>query len=368
VNARSFIGPVIAGVDGTERSADGIALADLLAERLGAPLLLVHTHPYSPLSRTLEQQQYEQMVRSTFDSTLFQVQALIGEDREREMRVIAADSPAAGLQRIADREQAQLIVVGPSHRSGLGRVRPGSVGERLLSGAPVPVAIAPRGYADEQRRLKHLTAGFDGSPESNQALQWAANLTRTGDSRLRMVSVHTPIAFGQVSAGGAFAGETVNQALRRDLSQQHAAAIASYGNQVDGAVRDGDAATVLVDASRDADLLILGSRGYGPLHAVLLGSVSQAVIRHATCPVVVVPRSATETPGPRPWTARFPQSRVDRQGINEASTPPAGIGSMRAEQRVKARGSGVSRASDPLPRLEPLKLDDRCLRVLRDRA
>jgi nucleotide-binding universal stress UspA family protein len=341
VNARPSNGPIIAGVDGTERSADALALADLLAERLGARLLLVHTHPYGALSRTIDHQQYEQMVRSIFDSTFFQAQTLIGEDRDREMRVIASDSPAAGLQRIAEREQAQLIVLGPSHRSGLGRVRPGSVGERLLSGAPVPVAIAPRGYADEEPRLEQLTAGFDGSPESNQALQWAVNLVRVGgDSRLRLVSVHRPIAFGHVSAGGAFAGETVNQALRRDLSQQHMAAIAAHGGKVDGSLREGDAATVLVDASRESDLLVLGSRGYGPLRAVLLGSVSQAVIRHATCPVVVMPRNATQGQGPRPWTARFPQSR---------------------------RG-GRAGGSDPLSNLEPLKLDDRCLRVLRARA
>jgi nucleotide-binding universal stress UspA family protein len=310
MNATSSNRPIIVGVEGSERSADGIALADLLAERLRAPLLLVHTHPYGPLSRTLDQPQYEQMVRSIFDSTFFQVQALIGEDREREMRALAAESPAAGLQRIADREQAQLIVVGPSHRSGLGRVRPGSVGERLLSGAPVPVAIATRGFADQQTRFNHLAAGFDASPESKQALQWAANLAEASDGRLRMVSVHTPMAFGNVSAGGALAGESVNHALRRDLTQQHMDAIAAYGDRVDGTLRNGDAATVLVDASRDADLLVLGSRGYGPVRAVLLGSVSQAVIRHATCPVVVVARSATQEYRARPWTARFPRPQI----------------------------------------------------------
>jgi nucleotide-binding universal stress UspA family protein len=303
----------------------------MLAQRLRAPLLLVHTHRHDPRSRTLEQTEYEQMVRSFFDSTFFQVQALMEGEREREMRVIASDSPAAGLQRIAEHEQAQLIVVGPSHRSGLGRVRPGSVGERLLSGAPVPVAIATRGYADQEPRLEHLTAGFDGPPESSQALHWAVNLAGAGDGRVRLISVHTPIALGYISAGGAFAGESVNQALRRDLTQQHTAAIAAHGERVDGALRNGDAATVLIDASRSSDMLVLGSRGYGPLRAVLLGSVSQAVIRHATCPVVVVPRSATHEP---------------------------------RNTRVR----GVDGDGHPLAPLEPLKLDDRCLRVLRDRA
>ena len=208
------------------------------------------------------------------------------------MRVIPASSPAAGLQEIAEREAARLIVVGPSHRSGLGRVQPGSTGERLLSGAPAPVAIAPRGYADSERGLEQVATAFDGSPESSQALEWAAKIAQSPDTRLRVVSVHAPIAFPHVSARGAFAGESVSRALRRALVQQQAAAIAAHGDSADGILRDGDPATVLVDASREADILVLGSRGYGPLRAVLLGSVSQAVIRHASCPIVVVPRAA----------------------------------------------------------------------------
>jgi nucleotide-binding universal stress UspA family protein len=303
MNASSASRPIIIGVEGREHSADAIALADLLAERLDAPLMLVHTHPYDELSRPLGQKEYEQIVRSMFDSTFPQIQALVGENRDREMRVIGANSPAAGLQRIAEQEEARLIVVGPAHRSGLGRVQPGSVGQRLLSGAPVPVAIAPRGYADTERGLEHVATAFDGSPESSQALEWAANLVPSADTRLRVVSVHAPMAFPHVSAGGAFAGESVSRVLRRDLAQQHAAAIAAHGDSADGTLRDGDPATVLVDASRDADILVLGSRSYGPLRAVLLGSVSQAVIRHATCPIVVVPRSAAREHELRSWAS-----------------------------------------------------------------
>jgi nucleotide-binding universal stress UspA family protein len=295
--------PIVVGVEDKEHSADAIALADLLAESLGAPLLLVHTHPSEDLSRVLDQGEYEQIVHSTLDSTFFEVQALVAGNRGREMRVMPASSPAAGLQEIAERQAARLIVVGPSHRSALGRVQPGSVGERLLSGAPAPVAIAPRGYANSVRRLEQVATAFDGSPESSQALEWAASVAQSPETRLRVVSVHAPIAFRHVSAGGAFAGESVSRAMRRELVQQHAAAIAAHGDSADGILRDGDPATVLVDASRDADILVLGSRGYGPLRAVLLGSVSQAVIRRATCPIVVVPRSAAREHELRSWAS-----------------------------------------------------------------
>ncbi|MGH2966903.1 MAG: universal stress protein [Solirubrobacterales bacterium] len=300
--------PVIVGVEGSARSADAIALGDLLAERLGAPLLLVHTHPSEPLARTLDRLEHRQMVRSLFDSTFSQVQALIGEGRQRAMRVVPASSAAAGLQRVAERERAQLIVVGPSRRSGLGRVRPGATGERLLSGSPVPVANAPRGYAGQEARLERLASAFDGSSESYQAFQWAARLARPGDSQLLLASVHTPMAFGHLSANRTLAGESVNRALRRELSERHAAAIAAQDICVDGVLRDGDPGTVLIDLARDRDLLVLGSRGYGPLRAVLLGSVSQAVIRRANCPVVVVPRGAT---GPESWQPIQPATGED---------------------------------------------------------
>ena len=55
---------------------------------------------------------------------------------------------------------------------------------------------------------------------------------------------------------------------------------------------DGDAARTLVEASQEADILVMGSRGHGPLQAALLGGVSHYVVRHAACPVVIHPRSA----------------------------------------------------------------------------
>lgn len=232
VNSTSPNRPIIVGVEGSSRSADAIALGDLLAERLGAPLLLVHT--YGTVARSLDPPERRQMVRSLFDSTFPQVQALIGDGRRREMRVVPASSAAAGLQGVAERERAQLIVVGPSRRSGLGRVRPGATGERLLSGSPVPVAIAPRGYARQEPRLERLASAFDSSAESYQAFQWAARLARPGDSHLLLASVHTPMAFGHLSADGTFAGESANRALRRELSERHAAAIAAQVVHVDG--------------------------------------------------------------------------------------------------------------------------------------
>jgi nucleotide-binding universal stress UspA family protein len=280
---------IIVGVEGSSPSADALAMADLLAGPLKARVLVVHTHPYGPISRVLSEGKYERLVREVAESTFFQLKDQLEDDREREMRVVAARSPAAGLSQIAEREHASLIVVGPSHRAGLGRVRPGSVGERLLSGASSPVGVAPRGYAQAGRSLGVIGSAFDSSPESHLALDWSSRLARASASRLVVVSAHTPMVFGHIPAGLP-SPESVNQVLRRELRQEQEQVISALDQPAEGVFTDGEAAEVLERASHEVDLLVLGSRGYGPLRATVLGSVSQQVLRNANCPVVVTPR------------------------------------------------------------------------------
>jgi nucleotide-binding universal stress UspA family protein len=235
-------GAIVVGLGDSDRSADALALAQLLAESLRAPLVLAH-------------------------------------NQARE---------ADGVRQIAEQENAQLIVIGHSEPSGLGRLRPRSVGERLLSGARLPVAIAPRGYAKAEHSLKLIASAFDGSPESRRALEWAAHLTTSVAGQLRVISVHAPVPV----AGLGFAAQSVDTGLRQELKREQAAAIATLGRRVESSVPDGSPAGVLVEASREADLLVLGSRGGGPLPAALLGSVAHYVVRRAACPLAIHPPRA----------------------------------------------------------------------------
>jgi nucleotide-binding universal stress UspA family protein len=283
-------GPIVVGVDGRKRSKDALALAARLAERTGGDLLLVHAHGYGPLEKIVGEDGYRALVRTSFTVSFYQVKAIVGERYAREMRTIPDASPAAGLQRIAESEGAQAIVVGPSRHTGLGRFRSGSVSERLLSGATVPVAIAPAGYARRERQLARVVCAFDGSPESRLALNWAEELTQHSDADLRVYSVHSPPAFGEVGVGRLFSRESAGQALRTKLEREQREALTGRSGR--GLVMTGDPARTLARATKNADLLVIGSRGYGPVRAALLGGVSQHVIRHASCPVVVCPRGA----------------------------------------------------------------------------
>ena len=166
---------LISGYDGSDHAVDGLALAELLTDVTGGGLLVAtvvpHEFPYAP--GTAER---EQLLRSQAQDKL--VDAVAESDRVNT-RVVAARSAAQGLHSLAGTEEADALVVGSSHRGPVGRVLAGSVAERLLHGAPCPVAVAPAGYRERpDRRLRVVGCAFDGSDEAQLAARHAAYLVR----------------------------------------------------------------------------------------------------------------------------------------------------------------------------------------------
>ena len=159
------------------------------------------------------------------------------------------------------------------------------------------MAIAPRGYAPPLNEAPQIGVGFDGGDEAHKALEWAAAFARMAGGRLRVIAVHQPIAFGAVGVG-TFPTELVSQALRLELRGEVDEAIARLeGVATELRLTDGNPAALLAAESDELDLLVLGSRGYGPLRSVLMGSVSEATVARSRSPVVVVPRDSEEPRG-----------------------------------------------------------------------
>ena len=286
--------PIIVGVDGSERSIDALALADLIGPALGYPVVIAFVHPYGRLSSVFSEAEYDTVVREVAESTFDQVRAHLPSVPDRRMELISDKSPAAGLQAVAERQAAAMVVIGSSHRSEIGRILVGGTGERLLSGAPVPVAIAPAGHAAADKRIDVVGCGFDGSPEAQRALAWSSDFARTAAARVHLLSVFEPTLPATLAVGGGLATGQVNDVLRAQLERELEEATSTFESSIDVEARlfEGNAAEVLARASADLDLLVVGSRGYGPLRAALLGSVSTALVRSAECPLVVVPRGS----------------------------------------------------------------------------
>jgi nucleotide-binding universal stress UspA family protein len=283
---------VVVGVDGSDASRDALALGQMLGGPNGR-LLVVHVHPFGPLSSLMGAGEYEEVVRTTADSIFTHARDVLDDATDRELRLVSKRSPAEGLGSIAADAGAALVAVGSSRRSRLERVLAGSVAEDLLSGAPVPVAVAPRGFADGAR-VEDATVGcaYDGSPESEAALRLATELARALNARLRVVSVHQRMPFGGQVSVTAVGYSSVNDTMRAALQQRLAQATSAMpdGVRAEARLLDGDPAEALMGESETLDVLVTGSRGYGAVRAVLLGSVSRALVRGAACPVVVSPR------------------------------------------------------------------------------
>src|SRR5690349_7558490 len=154
-------------------------------------LVVAHVHPFGPLSSLIGPGEYEDRVRTTAESIFTHAREILDDATDRELRLVSKRSPAEGLGSIAADAGAALVAVGSSRRSRLERVMAGSMAEDLMSGAPVPVAVAPRGFADAAR-AEDATVGcaYDGSPESEAALRLAAEIAQALNARLRVISVH----------------------------------------------------------------------------------------------------------------------------------------------------------------------------------
>ena len=137
--------------------------------------------------------------------------------RSRRSRAVPSTSVARGLQAVADEEDALAIVVGPSHRGALGRVIPGSVGERLLRSAPCPVAVAPSGYRSAQPgAVRRIGVGFTPEPEADEALAAAVGIAARTGAAIQVLSVVEPPS--AVVLGFAWGYGELEQTARDDLA------------------------------------------------------------------------------------------------------------------------------------------------------
>jgi nucleotide-binding universal stress UspA family protein len=183
-------GPVIVGVEGSDRSRAALALGRQLADGLGVELVAAYVHPYAELAGLLEggpAGEALQLIDELAESAHASVRKLTEELNIEELRLTSASSAAAGLQALAEEAGAGLVALGSSRRSGLERVLPGGTAERLLSGCSAAVAVAPGNYSKRGAAPRVLGGGFDGSPMAHEALVGR----RTGGSDGRLPASHS---------------------------------------------------------------------------------------------------------------------------------------------------------------------------------
>jgi len=140
-----------------------------------------------------------------------------------------------------------------------------------------------------KQEVRQIVVGVDGSDSSLDALRWAAREAELRDAELLVVMAWQLPVVGPYLPAMPLDAKAWEDGARQRLSE---ALTAVFGDKlpawVRAELRPGPPASVLVEAGRDADLVVVGSRGHGGFVGALLGSVSTAVVHHAACPVLVV--------------------------------------------------------------------------------
>ncbi len=282
---------IIVGHDLHPGGRDALALGRQLAGATNAELVVAGIFPVGTLPIGFESSWiYEE------EKVANEIQT-VADEAGAEAEAFPSRSVGMGLTGLAEEIDADLVVVGSSRHSKLGQLLAGNVGLSLLHGAPCAVAIAPRGYAEGPTGITTVVVGVGGGDDSQLALEAATELAGVLGATLKLVAVaqDPPVVHGQ---GAGMAGDrAVREAIEEEARQQLDEASRSTGDvPTEATLITGDPAEKLAEAASPGSILVVGSRGYGPVRRVLLGSVSTELMSSAPCPVLIHPRGAKNEP------------------------------------------------------------------------
>jgi nucleotide-binding universal stress UspA family protein len=258
--------PVLAQYDPEQPQLAPLRFAASVAVVMGAPLVIAAAYAGDDVVDPLaDVQMGEGLPRNDPRPAL---EAVVHELRIDGQRVDTAALGAASAPRALHLAAVEL-------GAGLLVVPPGPTAERLLDGAPCAVAVVPSETGDDDVAFAAIGVGLVETPEAEAAARGAELLARRAGARLRVLCVVRP--------GNA------DLHLRAEESAS-AVLPAEPGVSIDIDVDEGDPRDLLVAASSEVDVLVCGSRCYGPRPVTLRGGVTRHVTAEAACPVIVMAR------------------------------------------------------------------------------
>lgn len=285
---------IVVGYEATSEGIDAVRLGRVFAGALDAQVVVATVLPFP--GYLIPAERVEAAVETTplrlFERARKELQGV-----DAETTVVADSSPARGLQLVAERAGADLLAVGACHRGALGRVLLGSVGDSLLAGAPCPVAVAPRGYDPGDRAPVRVGIAFDGSAEAEAALELAIGLAVRFEAALEVVAVAEFPDLRERPSYSWLPGIEDRDVERGEKEALIAAALVRVpdGLRASGKLLEGRAGQALAEHAASLDLMVAGSRGYGPARRAALGTATRALLHRAPCPVLIAPRDAADS-------------------------------------------------------------------------
>lgn len=278
------MGEIVVGIDGSQSARAALRWAARVAAAKGGSLRAVTSWQYPARAAFPTGPQElpgpEEMDQRTTDTLRGVVEEELGADADR-VQIEVGRGPAPGvLLASAARPDVDMLVLGARGLGGFDGLLLGSVTQQCVEHSPRPVVV----FRGQQPPMEGpIVVGLDGSEGSGRALSWAIELAEATGSEL--VAAHAP------RTG---APSTVREQAEEAL-EEWCAPIRARGVPHQRRVEVGEPRTALerVVDETDAALLVVGTRGLGPVQGLMLGSVAGYVVRYATRPIAVVP-------GPRP--------------------------------------------------------------------
>jgi nucleotide-binding universal stress UspA family protein len=286
--------PILAGHDPRRAERAPVRFGAAAARLTGAPLLVLSVHA----GRARPGQHVDEDLMPDCAPVVAELEAeLQSDDLDVRCRAVEGITAARALHESAEREGAGLLVVGATdHPRGPGAML-GSTADRLVHGAPCPIAVVPHGWTP-RGPIATVGVGFVDTEEGHEALRAGHALARLAGATLRVTTIASvgPRRYAEIrpSIAGQKGTSIEDVEGQHKLEALRAARAAVAALEPDVAVEVeaavGDPAELLAAASEHLDVLVCGARGYGPRRAVLLGSVSHRLTAQSRCPVLVLPR------------------------------------------------------------------------------
>lgn len=291
--AGSHTHDIVVGFQGPASGRDAVEFAVGWARSSGDTVVVVTVHPGSaPVSIGRVDAEFVHAEIQQAEALLEEARTLIPADITAEFHRVDASSAAHGIDDLLERRGDPLVVLGTHRPDAEPRTFPGQTADRLFNGAAAPVVIVPHGYAESHAggTIKRITCAYLDTPDGQVALNHAIAMAQHTGAELRVLgvipdTVMTPMT-GDIDI---FEGD-LGVHWRKVLDAATTRAIEQVPTTT-GQLLSGKVHRVLAELDpAETDLLVLGSRGYGPVRRVLLGGVSARVVRNSRVPVAVVPR------------------------------------------------------------------------------
>jgi nucleotide-binding universal stress UspA family protein len=276
--------PIVCGTDFSACAAEAADIAAALAHKLGTKLVLVNSEETRGLDPKLVELIVTEKQRD-LNRAAERLRRLGIEVKEH----LSSGSAFDGIVDLAEQSNAWLVVIGAVGHGLARRILIGSVAERVAETSPVPtLVVRPNSqllpWVRGETRLKIL-AGDDFSATADAALQWVAQLRAIGDFSLIVVHIQLPGERQHTEQ------ELIDRVTKIIPPQQFAVRLVPCWGHCEGALFE-------TAALEDVDLVVVGTHQRPGFQRIRLGSVSRAVLHHATRSVVVVaqPRERAEVP------------------------------------------------------------------------